>query len=153
LSALSANRPWIFVTLDPGYGCDEVTRFVVQMKLGFEESQTAYGSPSQSARAWTEGWVGKWVFCPNCGNSKINQYPANRPAADFFCASCSEDHELKSQKNKFGIRVLDGAFRTMCARLEATNNPNLLLLNYDLKSFGVTNLFVVPKTLLRARDH
>jgi len=41
--------------------------------------------------------------------------------------------------------VLDGAFRAMCARLAADNNPNLLLLNYDLKSFGVTNLFVVPK--------
>jgi type II restriction enzyme len=33
----------------------------------------------------------------------------------------------------------------MCTRLAADNNPNLLLLNYDLKSFGVTNLFVVPK--------
>jgi type II restriction enzyme len=115
------------------------------MKLGFDEAQTAYDSPSQSARAWTEAWVGKWVFCPNCGNSKINQYPANRPAADFFCASCSEDYELKSQKNKFGVKVLDGAFGTMCDRVAATNNPNLLLLNYDLKSFGVTNLFVVPK--------
>jgi type II restriction enzyme len=27
------------------------------MKLGFEESQTAYNSGSQSARAWTEAWV------------------------------------------------------------------------------------------------
>ena len=33
----------------------------------------------------------------------------------------------------------------MCARLVADNNPNLLLLNYDLKNLGVTNLFVVPK--------
>src|SRR5262245_9644261 len=115
------------------------------MKLGFEEAQTAYDSPSQSARAWTEGWVGKWVFCPNCGNSRINQYPANRPAADFVCTSCNEDYELKSQKSKFGAKVLDGAFRTMCNRVAETNNPNLLLLNYDLKSFGVTNLFVVPK--------
>ncbi len=33
----------------------------------------------------------------------------------------------------------------MCERLAATNNPNLMLLNYDLKQFSVTNLFVVPK--------
>jgi type II restriction enzyme len=67
------------------------------------------------------------------------------PLPIFFCASCNEDYELKSQKNKFGVKVLDGAFRTMCDRVAATDNPNLLLLNYDLKSFGVTNLFVVPK--------
>ncbi len=40
---------------------------------------------------------------------------------------------------------MDGAYGTMCDRLAGTNNPNLLLLNYDLKQFGVTNLFVVPK--------
>jgi hypothetical protein len=115
------------------------------MKLGFEEAQTLYQSPSQSARGWTETWVRRWVFCPNCGNPKIHQFKSNRPVADFFCDSCSEEYELKSQKNKFGGKVLDGAFRTMCERLAASNNPNLLLLNYDLKSFGVTNLFVIPK--------
>src|SRR5215216_1647176 len=108
------------------------------MKLGFEENQTTYESPSQSARRWTEGWVRKWVFCPNCGSPALEQYPANRPVADFVCRSCSEDYELKSQKNKFGFKVLDGAYRTMCDRLASENTPNLLLLNYDLKQFGVT---------------
>ncbi len=115
------------------------------MKLEFEESQTPYISPSQSARAWTEPWVRQQVFCPNCGSQNITQYEANRPVADFFCASCNEEYELKSQKKKFGGKVVDGAFGAMCKRLEATNNPNLLLLNYDVKLFGVTNLFVVPK--------
>ena len=32
----------------------------------------------------------------------------------------------------------------MCERLEAHNNPNLMLLNYHVAS-GVTDLFVVPK--------
>jgi type II restriction enzyme len=115
------------------------------MKLGFEETQAAYKSPSQNARAWTERWVSQWVFCPNCGNQNITQYAANRPVADFFCQSCREDYELKSQKNKFGPKIVDGAFDTMCDRLTQTNNPNLLLINCDLKQFGVTNLFVVPK--------
>jgi type II restriction enzyme len=114
-------------------------------KLGFEESQTPYDSPSQSARVWTEQWVRREVFCPSCGNSALHQHPANRPVADFYCTSCREDYELKSQKNKFSAKVLDGAFRTMCDRLASTSNPNLLLLNYDLKQFGVTNLLVVPK--------
>lgn len=115
------------------------------MKLGFEENQTPYSSGSQSARAWTERWVKDWIYCPNCGNPKINQFPANQPVADFFCSSCSEEYELKSQKGMFGAKVLDGAFRTMCDRLASSNNPNLLLLNYDLAHLSVTNAFIVPK--------
>jgi len=33
----------------------------------------------------------------------------------------------------------------MCKRLAASNNPNLMLMNYDLKSLSVKNLCVVPK--------
>jgi hypothetical protein len=72
-------------------------------------------------------------------------FPNNRPLADFFCTACSEEFELKSQKGKFGAKVLDGEFKTKCERLAASNNPNLLLMNYDLKSLAVVNLFIVPK--------
>jgi predicted RNA-binding Zn-ribbon protein involved in translation (DUF1610 family) len=82
------------------------------MKLGFEESQTAYTSGSQSARSWTEAWVSTWAYCPHCGNAKISSFPNNSPLADFFCTSCNEEFELKSQKGKFGTRVVDGAFKT-----------------------------------------
>jgi hypothetical protein len=115
------------------------------MKLGFEESQTAYTSGSQSARAWTEAWVDAWAYCPHCGNAKIASFPNNSPLADFFCTSCNEEFELKSQKGKFGTRVVDGAFKTKCERLAASNNPNLFLMNYDLKSLAVVNFFIVPK--------
>lgn len=115
------------------------------MKLGFEESQTLYSSGSQSARAWTERWVKDWIYCPNCGNPHVDQFPANRPVADFFCSSCAEEFELKSQKTAFGAKVLDGAFRTMTERLASSNNPNLLLLNYDLAKLSVTNTFIVRK--------
>jgi type II restriction enzyme len=115
------------------------------MKLGFEESQTAYSSGSQNARVWTESWVSNWAYCPHCGNAKISQFPNNSPLADFFCGSCQEEFELKSQKGKFGTSVADGAYKTKCERLAADNNPNLLLMNYDLKSLAVVNLFIVPK--------
>jgi Dam-replacing family/Dam-replacing HTH domain len=115
------------------------------MKLGFEEAQTVYTSGSQNARSLTEQWVRTWVYCPNCGASKINPFPNNSPVADFRCATCKEEYELKSQKHRFGGKVLDGAFKTKCERLAADNNPNLLLMNYDLKQLSVTNLFVVPK--------
>lgn len=73
------------------------------------------------------------------------QFPNNSPVADFLCGSCSEEFELKSQKGKFGTKVADGAYKTKCERLIASNNPNLLLMNYDLKSLAVVNLFIVPK--------
>lgn len=115
------------------------------MKLGFDESQTPYTSGSQSARDWTERWVRDQVYCPNCGNAKIHPFPNNSPLADFFCISCNEEYELKSQKSRFGRKVLDGAYQTKCVRLAANNNPSLFLLNYDLKRLSVTNLFIVPK--------
>ena len=115
------------------------------MKLGFEESQTSYTSGSQSARAWTEAWVRAWAYCPHCGNAKMSQFPNNRPVADFLCASCNEEFELKSQRGKFRDKVVDGAYKTKCERLAAGNNPNLLLMNYDRKSLAVVNLFIVPK--------
>lgn len=115
------------------------------MKLGFEEAQSEYSSGSQRARVWTETWMRRWGYCPNCGNSKIESFPNNRKLADLFCQACREEFELKSQKGKFGRTVADGAFEAKCERVAASNNPNLLLMNYDLKTFGVVNLFIVPK--------
>ncbi len=115
------------------------------MKLGFEESQTSYASGSQSARAWTEAWVKTWAYCPHCGYAKMSSFPNNTPLGDFFCTACSEEFELKSQRGKFGPKVLDGEFKAKCERLAASNNPNLLLMNYDLKTLSVVNLFIVPK--------
>lgn len=115
------------------------------MKLGFEEAQTPYVSGSQSARAWTEEWVRTWAYCPNCGAPKVNPFPNNSPVADFHCVECKEEYELKSQKSQFSGKVLDGAFKTKCERLAANNNPNLFLMNYDLKHLSVVNFFVVPK--------
>jgi type II restriction enzyme len=115
------------------------------MKLSFEESQTPYLSGSQSARAWTERWVRDQLYCPNCGNPRVQQFEINRPVADFFCESCNEEYELKSQKDRFGGKVLDGAFKSKCERLASSNNPSLLLMNYDLKRLEVVNLLIVPK--------
>ncbi|MBI3676688.1 MAG: restriction endonuclease [Proteobacteria bacterium] len=115
------------------------------MKLGFEEAAVPFQGPTQRARFWTESWVRAQVYCPHCGRTNIEKYTNNRPVADFFCSSCKEEYELKSQKSKFGVRVVDGAFRTMRERLSESNNPNLMLMNYDLGSLSVKNLCVVPK--------
>jgi type II restriction enzyme len=115
------------------------------MKLGFEEAQAKYSSGSQRARIWTERWVSEWIYCPNCGHSKITQFPANLPVADFHCTVCGDQYELKSQKKAFGPKLADGAYATKCDRLMSSTNPNLLLLNYDLGGAAVRNVCIVPK--------
>lgn len=115
------------------------------MEFEFEETQAPYLSGSQNARAWTEQWVSRWAYCPNCGKSRLNQFTANLPVADFFCGDCNDQFELKSQKKAFGRKVADGAYATKIERLASATNPNLMLLNYDLARLSVTDVCVVPK--------
>lgn len=115
------------------------------LHLGFAEAPVVFDSASQRARVWTEQWAAAHLFCPNCGAPKIASYKNNRPVADFSCAQCREDFELKSQKRQFGRKIADGAFGTMCLRLASDNNPSLILMNYNLARLSVTNLFFVPR--------
>ena len=113
--------------------------------LGLREEAAVFESASQNARVLTEGWVAESLFCPNCGAQPISRFAANRPVADFLCDTCSEEYELKSQKARLGARVVDGAWATMTARLQAQNNPNLLVMRYDRRGARVSDLIVVPK--------
>ena len=65
--------------------------------------------------------------------------------ADFHCAVCSEEYELKSTKGRFGRKVVDGAYGSMRERLAQRNNPNFLLLSYDAAALSATDLMVIPK--------
>ncbi len=116
------------------------------MKIGFEEDgQSPYDSGAQHARHVTETWAHQNAFCPNCGASRLVKLPNNSPVADFQCSTCQEQFELKSHKAKNANRIVDGAFGTMCERLESQQNPNLILLQYNIVANGVENLKVIPK--------
>ncbi len=88
-----------------------------------------YNNFSQKIRVLTEDWVDRQIYCPNCGNWKIDKYSNNKPVADFFCSNCEEDYELKSKKDNFVNKLVDGAYSTMIKRLRSSNNPNFFLLN------------------------
>jgi type II restriction enzyme len=123
------------------------------MRMRLELDRTLaeqYTSPSQKARILTEGWVKKQAYCPNCGKMHLERYSNNQPVADFFCSGCNEDYELKSQKNAFGLKINDGAYKTMIERLAGTQNPNFFLLNYELKTYQVLNFLVIPKHFFRS---
>lgn len=116
------------------------------MELRFNKNLAKeYKSPSQIVRVLTEAWVGRQIFCPNCGCKDLNQYENNKPVADFFCSICKEDYELKSQKLNLGKKIVNGAYETMIRRLKSNSNPNLFLLIYDQAKLEVKDFFVIPK--------
>ena len=71
--------------------------------------------------------------------------PKQQPAGGFLLPLLQRRVRTQEPERKIWTRVVDGAFKTKCERLAASNNPNLFLMNYDLKSLAVVNLFIVPK--------
>ena len=118
------------------------------LPLGFAEERAVFKGPTQNARVLTEGWVADHLFCPNCGEARLMQQPANRPAADFLCRTCDQDYELKSKQGALGRKVLDGALATMLERVRSERVPNLLVMTYGRQPPAVTSLIVVPKQFL-----
>lgn len=104
-----------------------------------------YTSASQKVRVLTESWVDKSIYCPNCGHVAIDQYPNNKPVADFYCTNCKEEYELKSKKDNIGNKIVDGAYNTMIERLKSEDNPNFFFLNYKLDGYSIHNFLVIPK--------
>lgn len=116
------------------------------MDLRFDlERVGLYTNASQKIRVLSEFWVRNHIYCPNCGREDIECYKNNAPVADFYCLYCNEQYELKSQRNTFGFKVVDGAYKTMLERLSGTNVLNLFLLNYSLESSSVLNFVLIPK--------
>lgn len=116
------------------------------MQLTFDATLAEqYTNLSQKMRVLTEVWVDNSIYCPNCGHLEINNYPNNQPVADFYCANCNEDYELKSKKDSMGLKIVDGAYNTMIDRLQSDDNPNFFFLNYNLSNYSIKNFLVIPK--------
>ena len=69
----------------------------------------------------------------------------NYAVADFLCKTCNSEYELKSKKDSFTTRIVDGAYSTMIERINSENNPHFFFLNYSLKHLEVLNFLVIPK--------
>lgn len=104
-----------------------------------------YSSNSQKIRVITENWVEENLYCPCCGNTYVRQFENNRPVADFYCADCREEYELKSKNGTIANKITDGFYDTMVNRIYSINNPNFLFMHYDIKDIKVKNLIIVPK--------
>lgn len=104
-----------------------------------------YHSTSQKIRIITESWIGKNIYCPYCGNEHLTHFENNRPVADFFCACCHEEYELKSKAGAISGLINDGAYDKMIDRISMSNNPNFFFMHYNKTSLRVCDLIFVPK--------
>jgi len=104
-----------------------------------------YKSNSQKARILTEHWVQYNMFCPRCGNQKIDKLENNKAVADFLCPECTNKYELKSKSGGVASEITDGAYQTMIDQIVNRTNPDFFFLTYDMASYSVKNFFVVPR--------
>lgn len=115
------------------------------MNLEFNKClANGYKSPSQIIRVLSEEWVSRQGYCPNCGDSPLQEYANNRPVADFYCKNCDEQFELKSKKAKLSNIINDGAYKTMIERINSDINPNFFFLTYS-QDLTVNNFLIIPK--------
>lgn len=116
------------------------------MELNFDTSViTNYHSSSQIARVVTEKWVADNMYCPRCGRKHIEQFPNNKPVADFYCPNCKNEFELKSKNGTIEKKINDGAYETMIQRITSNKNPDFFFMSYSKNESIVKNLLFVPK--------
>ena len=121
------------------------------MDLNFNQQLAKnYKSKPQIIRVLSEAWVKDNGYCPSCGIQPLAEFANNKPVADFYCANCSEQFELKSKKAKLGNIVNDGAYKTMIERINSSDNPNFFFLTYSKsQEFTVNNFLIIPKQFFK----
>jgi len=105
-----------------------------------------YKSNSQIARIVTENWGSENLYCPYCGNMKLESYPNNMKVSDFYCPVCKEDFQLKSSAKEFGKTYPGAEYYTLIDKIGKKEQPNLFLVRYSLEEKIVKELTFIPKT-------
>ena len=107
-----------------------------------------YRSSAQQARAMSENWAERNMYCPNCLESKVTRQIANTPVRDFLCSLCLQTYQLKSQKQPFKALVNDAAYHTFLGAVEGGTAPNLILMHYDNSRLRVVDVDIIPRFFL-----
>jgi type II restriction enzyme len=115
----------------------------VDLKLPAELA-AAYKNPAQRARVVTEAWAARNIFCANCDSANVKRCPPNTEAIDFTCPRCACPFQLKSQSRPFSSRIVDAAYDAMLRKIREAGTPNLLALHYDMPSWKVLDLLLIP---------
>jgi type II restriction enzyme len=105
----------------------------------------SYKSLSQRARIATEAWAATNLYCANCRSSEVEPAPRNTPVHDFSCPDCRTSYQLKSQSKRLSGRIVDAGYDTMCRAIREDKTPNLWLMHYDIVTWRVSNLLLIPR--------
>jgi type II restriction enzyme len=105
----------------------------------------AFKNPAQQARAVTEAWGEKNLYCPNCPSPRLLRARAGTEAVDYTCPACESPFQLKSQSRPYASRIVDAAYDAMRRAITQGRTPNLLAMHYDRALWEVRNLVLVPR--------
>lgn len=109
------------------------------------EGLERYHSASQRARVATESWAAASLYCANCDSPALEPAATNAPSKDFDCPRCAALFQLKGKSRPIAGRIPDAAYSAMKRAIEEDRTPNLFVLHYELESWRVRNLFLVPQ--------
>ena len=109
-----------------------------------KELAAAYKSGSQMAGNVSETWGSTNFYCPNCSSPKLDWLKPGTKANDYRCPACGYWYQLKSQKNRIGNTITDGAYAAMMEAIKEDRSPNFFFLHYDYATWTVRNLLLVP---------
>jgi type II restriction enzyme len=108
------------------------------------ELANRFTSGSQKAGNVTEAWGADNFYCPNCSSPKLDWLKPGTKANDYRCPNCGFWFQLKSQKSRIGSSITDGAYGAMMEAIKEDRAPNFFFLHYDLATWNVRNLLLVP---------
>jgi type II restriction enzyme len=60
------------------------------------------------------------------------------------CPICDSSYQLKAQSCALARRIVDAAYSTMVRAIREDKTPNLVALHYDLSSWRVVNVILIP---------
>lgn len=103
-----------------------------------------YKSRSQQARRLTEGWFERYMYCPQCPDSRFSCTTGSNPVVDFVCCSCGAEFQIKSKSSPFGAKLRDAAYEPMIERIRQGRCPHFAFIHYARDDWAIVNLFLVP---------
>lgn len=101
-------------------------------------------SPPTLSIVDSEFWGEHNLYCPNCSSPKLTRQTHNTKVIDFCCPVCEFKYQLKGQKSPIGSSISDGAYESMMAAIRRDDTPNFYFLHYDLATWSVKNLLLIP---------
>lgn len=118
------------------------------MQLACDTSvASAYKSPPQRARVISESWFSQNIYCLACESDRVTRTTPNTRATDFLCKTCGHRYELKTFTKRPLRSLVDGAYATLIARINANTAPTLCLLGRS-ESWQVQSLIAIHSSFL-----